>query len=148
MVISRKQLSKNSRLYITSSVTLHYTFDREFVCLTYATFLSHSQSFKQLWLSRGKSKNISTSPDYFGESIEAFRHYFGKPISIGLSLTYRFVYIWMNDKFAFWPLTIVVSTLRVSTTRKSYVNQSLEYRIATVSVIQGIFRDILIFNSR
>ena len=40
-----------------------------------------------------------TSPGYSGKSIENLRHYFGKSLWIDLPLTYRFVYIWVNDKF-------------------------------------------------
>ena len=46
---------------------------------------------------------------YFGESIEAFWHYYGESESIGLSLTYRFVYIWMSDILVPWTAILLAS---------------------------------------
>ena len=46
-----------------------------------------------------KSNCISTWQHYFGESIETFRHDFGKSMSIDLPSTYRYVYIGLGDKF-------------------------------------------------
>ena len=68
------------------------------------------QSFKQA-LRRGIT---SESP------IEAFRHYFGKSISIGLPLTYRFVFIRVSDKFAYSDPE-QKSFLRASTTKKPLI---------------------------
>ena len=39
--------------------------------------------------SMGKVKLFYTSRDYFGKSIEALRHYFGKSLSIDLPLTFN-----------------------------------------------------------
>ena len=57
-----------------------------------------------------KSNYISTSRGYFGKSIQALRHHFGKSMSVKLPLTYRFVYIWPRVKFAYSESSFQYST--------------------------------------
>ena len=74
------------------------------VSITPSVFETALNHLNLSWLRRNfldeKPNCFSTSRYYFRESIEAFRHYFGKLITIGLPLTYRFVYIWVSDKIA------------------------------------------------
>ena len=75
---------------------------------------------------------------YFGKSTVASQYYLGKSIAIGLPFTYRLVYIWVEWQICiFWPLTTVLSTLRVSTT-KNKVGQWIKImHLFVLSLIKG-----------
>ena len=75
---------------------------------------------------------------YFGKSTVASQYYLGKSIAIGLPFTYRLVYIWVEWQICiFWPLTTVLSTLRVSTT-KNKVGQWIQImHLFVLSLIKG-----------
>ena len=74
------QLAKNSQIYIMSLVTLHYTFNREFCCVNLGLISILLQP-------RGKLKLFFNVMALLQRSMEGFHHYFGKSISIGLTLT-------------------------------------------------------------